>query len=146
MSLYTTQQEILTLLGTIPNVLMFEDEAADEVIIDMIPGSDQIKPFFTVSFGGLQEAVSNNRGIVGAKADGNEATIVIQCVGSTKDTSRQVHDLIWNKLIGYVPTNCGEIRAALYAGPGKVSSLGNPTRFASMQSFRFVQNSDTIVP
>lgn len=144
MSLYSTQQDILTLLGTIPNVQMFEDEAADEVVIEMIPGSDQIKPFFTVSFGGLQEAVSRNRGIVGAKSDGNEATIVIQGVGSTKDTARQVHQLVWDKLIGYVPTNCGEIRAALYGGTGKVSSLGNPSRFAAMQSYRFVQNSDTI--
>lgn len=142
MSLYNTQQEILALLSTIPNIPWFEDEAADEVIISLLPGSDQIQPFYTVSFGGLQESTSRNRGIVGAAADGNEGTIVIQAVGSTKDAARQIHDLVWKKLIGYVPTNCGEIRPALYGGTGKVSSLGNPTRFAAMQSYRFVQNSD----
>lgn len=140
MSLYDTQQQIIALLKTIPNVLMFEDEVSDEAEIPLLPGTDQIQPYFTISFGGLQEAVSNNRGIIGAQSDGNEGTLVIQAVGSTGNTSRKVHKLVWDKLIGFVPTNCGEIRAALYGGTGKISSLGNPSRYSSMQSYRFVQN------
>lgn len=146
MSLLDSQEEILTQLRTIPNVSIHEDENADEVMVEMIPGTDIIRPFVTVSFGGRQEAPRRYQGILGAKADSNETAFVLQAVGSTKGDARRLLERVWNVLNGFVPTNCGEIRSALYAGTGKVSSLGNPTRYAAMQSFRYVQNSDTIQP
>jgi hypothetical protein len=145
-SLIDSQEEIKTALAGIPNVGLFEDQNADEVEVEIVPGTDMIRPFITVSFGGRQEAPGRMRGIVGAKADANETAFVIQTVASNKITANKLLERVWDVLIGYVPTNCGEIRAALYGGTGKVSSLGNPTRFAAMQSFRYVQNSDTIQP
>lgn len=142
MSLIDSQDEIIALLKTIPNVLIFEDEVADEVIVPTLPNSDQIQPFITVSFGGMVDPPRRTKGIVGAKADTQETTIVVQCVGSTKGTARQVFQLMWDVLIGFTPTGCGEIRSALYGGTGKISHLGNPSRFAAVQSFRYYQNSD----
>lgn len=142
MSLLDSQKEILDRLKTIPNIIIYEDELSDEVIVETLPGTDQIKPFATVSFGGLVEAPTRLNGIAGARADTGETTIVIEGVASTSLGAKRVVQLIRESLLGFKPTNCGEIRSALFGGTGKLSHLGNPTRYASNQSLRYYQNSD----
>lgn len=142
MSLIDTQQEILTRLKLIPNIGIHDDELPDEVEVTMIPGSDQIRPFATISFGGMVEVPSRLNGIAGAARDTGESTIVVQGVGSTAMAARRVVEQIRKSLVGYTPTNCGEIRNALFGGTGKLSHLGNPTRYGANQSFRFYQNAD----
>lgn len=142
MGLHESQNEILALLRTIPHITVHDDEVADEVVVSLIPGSDQIQPFATVSFGGMVEAPQRLNGIAGAAKDTGESTIVVQGVGSTAGSARKVVDAVRKKLIGFKPVNCGEIRNAHFGGTGKLSHLGNPTRFASNQSFRFYQNAD----
>lgn len=144
MSLTQGQDEIVALVKTIPNIGVHDDELPDEVIPEMIPGAvDQIRPFATISFGGLVEAPRRMNGIAGADKDTGETTIVIQGVGSTPRAARAVVEKVREKLVGFKPTNCGEIRFALFGGTGKLSHLGNPTRYASNQSLRYYQNSDT---
>lgn len=138
-TLFDSQEEIIALIRTIPNVDFHEDEVPDEEMIVMI--GDQIKPYVTISFGGTSEAPRRTNGIVGASYDSDETSIVIQCVASTKRAARKLHDIVRDKLRGYVPTNCGEIRNALYNSNGAITHLVNPSRFASTQSFRYVVNS-----
>lgn len=142
MSLVDSQQEILALVRAIPNLAVHDDELADEVTVELIPGTDQIRPFVTLSFGGEVEAPSRYNGIAGAAKDTAESTIVVQAVASTSGGARKTMQRVRNVLIGFKPTNCGEIRNALFGGTGKLSHLGNPTRYASNQSFRFYQNAD----
>lgn len=140
MSLLTGQDEIIALAKTIPNILIYDDELPDEIVPVLIPSTDQIRPFVTISFGGLVDAPRRMNGITGAKDDSGETTIVIQAVASTPRAARATVDLVRQKLLGFKPTNCGEIRFALFGGTGKLSHLGNPTRYASNQSLRYFQN------
>lgn len=142
MSYLSVQDEIVGVLKTIPNVDVEEGNIADEDFATLVANSDSLKPFITINFGGMIDPRRRINGITGAKAHSHDATIVVRCVGSTDRISRQVWQLVWDKLIGYVPVNCGEIRAALYGGTGQVSSLGNPTRYAAVQAFSLLVNSE----
>lgn len=141
MSYLAVQDEIVDLLKTIPHVDFYEGNISDEDFATLVANSDSLKPFVTIAFGGMIDPRRNVNGITGAKAHSHDTTIVVRCVGSTDRISRQVWQLVWDKLIGYMPVNCGEIRAALYGGTGQVSSLGNPTRYASVQAFTLLVNS-----
>lgn len=142
MTLLQVEDQIVARLKEIPYVDVFEDEMTDEAFSTLLADSNQIRPFITVSFGGLLDPRKRVNGIVGARANSQDTTFVVRCVGSTSRTARQVRDLAMGKLIGFVPTNCSEIDTALFGGTGQVSSLGNPTRFASVQAFRLLVNSD----
>jgi len=142
MGLVESQNQILALLRALPNLTVHDDEVADEVTVDIVPGSDQIRPFLTVSFGGAVEVPLRLNGIAGAAKDSAESTIVIQAVASTAGGARNTMQRARDVLLGFKPTNCGEIRNALFGGTGKLSHLGNPTRYASNQSFRFYQNAE----
>lgn len=141
MSYLSVQDEIVGVLKTIPHVDIHEGNFSDEDFATLVANSDALKPFVTIQFGGMIDPRRRINGITGAKAHSHDVTIVVRCVGSTDRISRQVWQLVWDKLIGYVPVNCGEIRAALYGGTGQVSSLGNPTRYAAVQAFALLVNS-----
>lgn len=142
MSQLASEDQIVALLKTIPHVDVYEGQMSDEAFSALLTDSNQIQPFITVSFGGLLDPRRRINGIVGAKTHTQDTTFVIRCVGSTDRVSRQVRDIAHNKVIGFVPTNCSEIQTALFGGTGQVSSLGNPTRFASVQAYRYLVNSD----
>lgn len=145
MSYLDVQDQIVARVKEVPYIDVYEDEMSDEAFAAILADSNQIKPFVTISFGGLLDPRRRINGIVGAKTHSQDTTLVIRCVASTSRTSRQVQQLVFDKLIGFVPTNCGEIQTALFGGTGQVSSLGNPTRFASVQAYRFLVNSDYTV-
>lgn len=140
MSYLAEQDQIVALLKTIPHVDIHRGHLSDEEFAVLVEGSDQIKPFITVSFGGNIKARTSVRGIVGAVANGKIATIVVRAVASTDRTSMQVLELADQKLLGFTPTGCGEIDHELFGGVGLVSSLGNPTRYSAVQSYSFLRN------
>lgn len=142
MTLLQVEDQIVARVKEIPHVDVYEDEMTDEAFSSLLADSNQIRPFITISFGGLLDPRKRVNGITGARANSQDTTFVVRCVGSTSRTARQVRDLVLGKLIGFVPTNCSEIDTALFGGTGQVSSLGNPTRFASVQAFRLLVNSD----
>lgn len=140
MTLIDGQDEILVRAKTVLNIDIHDDEMPDEIIPTIIAGTDQMKPFVTISFGGLVEVPTRLKGITGARDDTGETTIVLQGVASTPRGARRAVEAVRDKLLGFTPTNCGEIRFALFGGTGKLSHLGNPTRFACNQSLRYYQN------
>lgn len=142
MSQLTSEDEIVALLKTIPHVDVYEGQMSDEAFAALLADANQIKPFITISFGGLLDPRRKINGIVGAKAKSYDTTFIVRCVANTDRISRQVRDRAKGKLLGFVPTNCSEIDMALFGGTGQVSSLGNPTRHASVQAYRFLLNSD----
>jgi hypothetical protein len=127
-------------LATIPYVDFYRGEHDDEEVRPLIDGTDVIKPFVTISFGGKIKPRSGVNGITGAKNASYVVTIVARAIGSTELQSEQVLELVESKLIGFMPTGCGEIEHALYGGTGQVSSLGNPSRFASVQAYNLLIN------
>lgn len=142
MTQLATEDEIVAELKTIPHVDVYEGQMSDEEFSALLTDANQIRPFITISFGGLIDPRRRINGIVGAKTHSQDTTFVIRCVGSTDRTSRQVRDIAHGKIIGFVPTNCSEIQTALFGGTGQVSSLGNPTRYAAVQAYRYLVNSD----
>lgn len=142
MSYLSVQDEIVGVLKTIPHVDVHGGNISDEEYATLVANSDSLKPFIVVNFGGRIDPRRRVNGIAGAKLHSYDVNIVVRCVGSTNRVSQQVGELVWDKLIGYMPVNCGEIRAALYGGTGEVSSLGNPTRYAAVQVFTLLVNSD----
>lgn len=140
MSYLSVQDQIMALVETIPFVDFYRGEHDDESLVQAIAGTDAIKPFVTISFGGKVKPRHGTNGITGAKAASYLVTIVARAVASTERTSEQVLALVEEKLIGFVPTNCGEIEHALYGGTGAISSLGNPTRYASVQAYNLLIN------
>lgn len=143
MSQLAAEDQITALLKSIPNVDFYEGLMSDEAFAALVADANQIKPFITVSFGGLIDPRRNVNGITGAKAKSYDTTFIVRCVASTDRTTRQVRDIVRDKVLGFVPTNCSEIDMALFGGTGEVSSLGNPTRYASVQAYRFLLNSDS---
>lgn len=141
MSYLDVQDEISDQLKTIPNVDIYDSQMSDDQFAALVADSNQIRPFITISFGGLIDPRSQVNGITGAKQDSQDTTFVIHAVASTDRTSRQALQLVLDKLVGYVPQDCSEINTALFGGTGQVSALGNPTRYASVQALRVLVNS-----
>jgi hypothetical protein len=136
---YTSQQEILVLLRTITNVPIYEGNVPDGDSIPLI--GTKIKPHLVVNFAGLTEPPKKVNGIAGATFDSFIQGFSTHAIGGDDNAARQVHSLGWLKLIGFQPTACGEIRPAFFAGVGEISSLGQPTRFSAVQSYKFLINS-----
>lgn len=137
---YPTQQEILTLLRTISNVLIFEGSVPDGAAIPL-DANGKIKPHLVVNFAGLTEPSRKVNGIMGATLDSFNQGFSTHAIAGDDNAARQVHSIGWLKLIGFMPAGCGEIRPAFFAGVGEISSLGQPTRFSAVQSYKFLINS-----
>jgi hypothetical protein len=142
MTYLDAQQEILAQLNSIPNIDVYGGMVDDGKLQGLIANANQIRPFIAVSWGALTKPHTQTNGIAGAALDSHSTNFIVHAVASTDDTSQRVWQLAWNKLIGFVPTNCGEINAALFGGVGEVSVMGNPTRYSATQAYTFVVNSD----
>jgi hypothetical protein len=137
---FPIQQEILTLLRTITNVLVYEGSVPDGTAIPM-DANGKIKPHIVVNFAGLTDPPKRVNGITGATDDSFMQSFSTHAIAGDDNAARQVHSLGWLKLLGYCPVKCGEIRPAFFAGVGEISSLGQPTRFSAVQSYKFLINS-----
>ena len=146
MGAYEASQEILTRVRTIPNVQIFDEAVPDEAHLPLIPGTSAIIPHATISFGGMVKGPRTNDGIAGARLNGSEMDVVVRAVGNNPDDCRKLSKLIDDKLLGFTPTNCGEIDYALYGAVGQISGLAQPTRYASVQSYTLTINSDRYSP
>jgi len=136
---FLSQEEILAELRTIPNILIFEGNVPDGVSIPLTP-SGKVKPHLVVNFAGLVDPPTKVNGITGAANDSFQQMFSTHGIASDDNASRQVHSLAWAKILGFVPAGCGEIRPAFFAGVGQISSLGQPTRFSAVQSYKYLIN------
>lgn len=145
MSRYSVIQEISAKLRDIPNAEFYEGKTTEEIVElvkrPIAPG-EQIKPFITVNYGSMIKPRKGTNGIVGAKTNSNIMEFTVRTVANTYRNSEKVMQEVWDTIVGFVPTNAGEIDSVLYGGVGEINSLGSPQRFASVQSFACMVNSD----
>jgi len=147
MSAFTAATEVLAMIRAgVPTVEIFDENVPDDDEMELIPGTSTIKPHATVSFGGLVKGPKKNDGIAGAKLNGREMDIVIRAVANNPHDCRNLLDRIDKLLLGFTPTNCGEVDSALYGSTGRVSGLGKPSRFAGVNVYTTTVNSDVFVP
>ncbi len=136
---YAVQQEVLAFLRTLPNLQVFEGGVPDKDAIPLTP-SGKIAPHVVVNFAGLTEPPKKHNGIQGAKFDSFLQGFSTHAIAGDDDAARQAHNIVLMKLLGFTPFGCGEIRPAFFAGVGEISSLGQPTRYSAVQSFKFLIN------
>lgn len=136
---FPSQQEIITLLKTIPNILVFEGSVPDGTSIPLTP-TGKIKPHLVVNFAGLTEPPKKTNGITGAADDSFTQGFSTHAIAGDDNAARQVHSLGLQVLLGFMPTHCGEVRPAFFAGMGQISSLSQPTRYSAVQSYKYLIN------
>lgn len=147
MSAFTAANEVLAMIRAgVPHAEIFDENVPDDDNMPLIPGTATIKPHATVSFGGLVKGTKRNDGIAGAKLNGREMDIVIRAVANNPHDCRNLLNRIDQLLVGFVPTNCGEVDSALYGSTGQVSGLGKPSRYAGVNVYTTTVNSDVFVP
>lgn len=131
--------EILAKAKELATVDIFEGGVPDAWKPTLLPNSSQIKPYVIIDFAGLTDSHVGN-GITGAADDSFLQQFSTHSVASTRNTARQTNNLILRKLLGFQPTNCGEVRPAFFGGIGESSSLSDPSRYSAAQSFKFIAN------
>lgn len=149
MSYPKAQAQIRGVLEGIPNgpgktIKVHEGQATDEYVAKIIEGTDQVDPFIAINFGNRIRPGGRVNGIVGARADSHIVTIVVHCIANSQRIANAVSEEAYNRLIGFMPDNCGEISPALYGGVGEISSAGSPTRYSSVQAYTMMINSDLL--
>lgn len=146
MSVLDQQDEIVAQLRTIafgPTLIdVVEGATSDEEMKVVIAGMG-MKPFIVVNFAGFSQTARRMKHMTGAKYNSREGIFSVTCVANTDRVTRQVWEKVLEKMEGFEPTNAGEIEPALFASTGKISFLGSPSRFTSIQTFTFISNSFT---
>lgn len=135
-----TINQIMARAKELTHLDVFEGGVPDGWKPAIISGTTQIKPYIVMDFAGVTEAPKGNQGITGAALDGFLQQFSSHSVASTKASARAVNTALLQKLLGFEPTNCGEIRAAFFAGIGESSTLADPARYSAAQSYRFIMN------
>jgi len=126
-------EEILALLHSVPHVDVYES-LSDEEELEIHQGNT-FTPYVVISFSGTSQVPRRYRAMTGARNSGEEVSIVVRVVASNRKISRAVRTEIHNKLLGFTPKGCSEIRPALYFSTGANAVEGSPHRFSEIQSY-----------
>lgn len=96
-----------------------------------------ILPYIVVQYSDMYEGM-DSRGITSSRFDTKVSYADILCIGPTERSARQVAELVRDKLLGFVPSDAGELRTE---GGARYASLdAKPNRFVSEISFTFPVN------
>ena len=96
-------------------------------------------PYIVAVYGDMQESALG-RGILSSRYNSGTSYCVIECVGPTQRSARQVANLVRDKLTGFKPTDAGELR--LVGGNNYTNMDGSnvPRKYISEVSFIFTVN------
>lgn len=136
---YPVRKEIIARVETIPNITVLTGGVPDPTSMPM-DAQGRIQPHVVLAFAGLSEPHANVNGITGAADDSFTQGFSTHAIAGDDDAAAQVHSLVLQKLLGFTPAGCGEIRPAFFAGIGQISSLSQPTRYSAVQSYKFLIN------
>lgn len=97
------------------------------------------KPYAVVTYGDMTEA-GNQTGIVSARYNLGTSYCVVSCVGPTERSARQVANLVRESLVGFSPSDAGELRLAGGRNYSDVDGNAVPKKYVSDISFVFPVN------
>lgn len=129
-------------LTTLGKLDVFEGIIDDEYLISILPTTHTFKPVVVITYGGATETARRYQHLCGAAMDSEIKIFTVTVIGTEDNSTRRVIHEVKKALKGFVPTNCGEIRLALYATTNGRSTLGSPTRYTAVQSFTYMSNAD----
>ncbi|CAB4148644.1 hypothetical protein UFOVP536_15 [uncultured Caudovirales phage] len=140
LSLIPTQDDIVTELKTLPQTV-YENGVPDDA--NLVYENGIMLPFIVPFFGGFARSL-DARGIVSVRQDLGESFVIVQCVGPTERSSRQVADLVRETLTGFQPVDAGQlmpINNSRYLTPDFSS---RPVKYIAEVTFRYAVNTNVV--
>jgi hypothetical protein len=136
LNLLNIQDQIAQKLREIPQDV-YETSAPDDSKLTF-DANGNILPYAVIEFSDLQELGLGN-GIIGARYNTMQSYIIVSCIGPTERSSRQVADVVRNKLTGFKPTDAGELRLAVGSRVFTIQDV-RPNRYTAEVAFTFIAN------
>jgi hypothetical protein len=140
LSLLPIQDEIVLELKELPQTV-YENGVPDDAALQYSNGS--MLPFIVPFFGGYARA-NDGRGITSVRHDLGESYCIIQCVGPTERSARQVADLVRDKLTGFIPSDAGELKPVGNSRVVLPDFTSRPAKYTSEVTFRYVVNTNVV--
>jgi len=140
LSILPVQDQIITKLKELPQTV-YENGVPDDANLEYANGL--MLPFAVPFFGGFARSLEG-RGIVSVREDLGESFVIVQCVGPTERSSRQVADLVRDKLTGYQPVDGGPltpINNSRFLTPDMTSK---PVKYIAEVTFRYAVNTGVV--
>ena len=140
LSLLPIEDEIITKLKELPQTV-YENGVPDDANLQY--SNNVMLPFIVPFFGGFARAL-DGRGIVSSRNDLGESYVIIQCVGPTERSSRQVADTVRNKMMGFKPNDAGELVPAGSSRYITPDFSSRPAKYISEVTFRYPVNTNVV--
>lgn len=141
LSLLPIEDQIITRLKELPQTV-YENGVPDDAQLAYSNGS--MLPFIVPFFGGFAKAL-DGRGIIGVRQDLGESYVIIQCVGPTERSSRQVADIVRDKMMGFQPTDAGQLEPAGNSRFITPDFSSRPAKYISEVTFRYAVNTNVVL-
>ena len=140
LSLLPVQDSIITKLNELTQTV-YENGVPDDTQLEYQNGI--MLPFIVPFFGGMASS-TDGRGIVSARQDLGQSYCVIQCVGPTERSSRQVADAVREKMTGFVPTDAGELRPVTNSRTVLPDFTSRPAKYITEVTFTYPVNVNVV--
>ena len=136
LNLLAVQDEIIAKLNELPQDV-FETSAPDDTKLKF-DVNGMVLPYIVVEFSDMYDAPTG-AGILSSRYDIKVSYIIVSCVAPTQRSSRQVAQMIREKLTGFKPNDAGELQLS---GAGLAYTIpdAKPNRFISELAFTFPVN------
>lgn len=138
--LLPVQDQIVAKLKELPQSV-YENGVPDDASLKFSNGT--MLPFIVPFFGGYSRALDGT-GITGYRQDLGESFVIVRCVGPTERSSRQVADLVLDKLLGYIPNDAGPLRPTGSTRTVTPDYTSKPAKYISEVIFRYAVNTNVV--
>lgn len=95
-----------TLMGTIPNVTVYQDQVPEDTVLPVTPGG-KIRPYIVLYFSEPFRA-AYGRGIVSTRHDVNVLVATVQVNSPDPHSANSIIDQVRDKIVGWQTTDTGE--------------------------------------
>lgn len=140
----------LSLLPVQDSIVVKLNELAQTVYENGVPDDTQLEyqngimlPFIVPFFGGYARS-TDGRGIVSSRQDLGQSYCIIQCVGPTERSSRQVADSVREKMTGFIPTDAGEMRPVGNSRVVLPDFSSRPAKYVTEVTFTYPVNVNVV--
>jgi hypothetical protein len=137
MSLLNVQDAIVTQLKTLPQTV-YDDGVPEDTRL-VFAANGMMLPYIVVEHSGAT-LTADGQPITGVKDGSSEASISVMCIGPTQRSSRQVSELVRQKLTGFNGVEFGELKP-VSAPYTYIDGRTQPVRYVSETVFGFTLNS-----
>lgn len=140
LSLIPIEDQIVTKLKELPQTV-YENGVPDDTTL--VYSNGVMLPFIVPFFGGYSRAL-DGRGITSSRQDLGESYVIIQCVAPTERSSRQVADIVREKMTGFTPDDAGEMIPAGNSRFVTPDFSSRPAKYISEVTFRYAVNTNVV--